>query len=81
MKKFSKLFALLTVLYLAVWFILSGTEAGILTSANRGQAEQRIPDPCVYRIGSQPGSDRPGGDVGLTFCRLSGSGSGDSSID
>jgi ankyrin repeat protein len=31
MKKFSKLLAVFTVLYLIVWFILSGTEAGILT--------------------------------------------------
>lgn len=31
MKNFSKFFVIFTVLYLAVWFTLSGTEAGILT--------------------------------------------------
>ena len=31
MKGFTKFFAIFTVLYLAVWFTLSGTEAGVLT--------------------------------------------------
>lgn len=31
MKSFTKFFVIFTVLYLAVWFTLSGTEAGILT--------------------------------------------------
>ena len=31
MKKFARFFALFTVLYLVIWFILSGTEAGVLT--------------------------------------------------
>jgi len=31
MKKFTKFFALLVVLYIGIWFTLSGTEAGVLT--------------------------------------------------
>jgi len=31
MKKFTKVFAFLVVLYIGIWFTLSGTEAGVLT--------------------------------------------------
>jgi len=67
MQKFSKLFVLLTVLYLGVWFILSSTEAGIRTLQIGVQQNNSFLTGVFMTLGANPKETDPEGMSTLHF--------------
>jgi len=54
MKKFTKFFALLVVLYIGTWFTLSGTEAGVLTLQIAAKQNSKFLTRVFMALGASP---------------------------
>lgn len=73
MKNFSKFFAIFTVLYLAVWFTLSGTEAGLLTLQIGVQQNSKLLTRVFIALGANPKETGQDGMSALHFAGYLGS--------